>query len=170
MNWLGLLESVNLRKNCSKPHERLLLWPKLPTYFYDAKTIENNRQVCVNIDAIFHICQMVCPSATSCETYNWRIPKVIKFKLGTLIHVNMQMICITWKVKIGQVYFGLLPVVGGISVSIYSYFMATRETVKLLSRGCGENLGNCFQRPKDEGNSFPDLLHYRGTMVWLFPK
>ena len=26
------------------------------------------------------------------------------------------------------------------------------------------------QRPKAEGNSFPDLLHYRGTMVWLFPK
>ena len=56
------------------------------------------------------------------------------------------------------------------SATVYSYFMATRGPVKLLSRGSGEDLGNCCQRPKAEGNSFPDLLHYRGTMVWLFPK
>ena len=31
---------------------------------------------------------------------------------------------------------------------IYSYFMATRGTVKLWSRGSGEDLGNCCQRPK----------------------
>ena len=50
-NWLSLLESVNLRKICSKRHVKLLLWPKLPTYFDDVATIENNRQVLVNIDA-----------------------------------------------------------------------------------------------------------------------
>ena len=50
-------------------------------------------------------------------------------------------------------------------MTLYSYFMATRGTVKLLSRGSGEDLGNCCQRPKAEVNSFPDLLHYRGTMV-----
>ena len=59
MNWLVVLESVNLRKNCSKLHERLLLRPKLPTYFDDVTTIENNRQVRVNVDvtlvAIFRI-------------------------------------------------------------------------------------------------------------------
>ena len=38
-------------KTCSKLHVRLLLWPKLPTYFDDVTTIENNGQVCVNIDA-----------------------------------------------------------------------------------------------------------------------
>ena len=53
---------------------------------------------------------------------------------------------------------------------LYSYFMAKRITVKLLSRGSGEDLGNCCQRPKTEGKSFPDLLNYRGTMIWLFPK
>ena len=31
---------------------------------------------------------------------------------------------------------------------IYSYFMATRGTVKLLSRGSGEDLRNCWQRLK----------------------
>ena len=46
-----MLESVNLRKTCSKLHVRLLLWPKLPTYFDDVTIIENNRQVLVNIDA-----------------------------------------------------------------------------------------------------------------------
>ena len=47
-----MLESVNLTKTCSKPHESLLLlWPKLPTYFDDVKAIENNRQVRVNIYA-----------------------------------------------------------------------------------------------------------------------
>ena len=46
------LESVNLRKTYSKLHVRLLLWPKLPTYFGDVTTIENNWQVCVNIDAM----------------------------------------------------------------------------------------------------------------------
>ena len=54
-----LLESVNLRKNCSKLHERLLLRPKLHTYFDDVTTFENNRQVRVNVDvtlvAIFRI-------------------------------------------------------------------------------------------------------------------
>ena len=59
MNWLVVLESVNLRKNCSKFYERLLLRPKLPTYFDDVTTIENNRQVRVNVDvtlvAIFRI-------------------------------------------------------------------------------------------------------------------
>ena len=38
---------------------RLLLWPKLPTYFDDVTKMEHNRQVRVNIDAtlvaIFHI-------------------------------------------------------------------------------------------------------------------
>ena len=50
-NSLGLLESVNLRKTCSKLHVRLLLLSNLPTYFDDVATIENNRQVRVNIDA-----------------------------------------------------------------------------------------------------------------------
>ena len=40
----------------------------------------------------------------------------------------------------------------------------------LLSLGSGEDLGNCCKRPNASGNSFPDLLRYRGTMVWLFPK
>ena len=31
---------------------------------------------------------------------------------------------------------------------IYNYFMAMRRTVKLLSQGSGEDLGNCCQRPK----------------------
>ena len=48
---IGLLESVNHRKTCSKIHVSLLLWPKLPTYFDDVTTIENNRQVWVNVDA-----------------------------------------------------------------------------------------------------------------------
>ena len=59
MNKLGLLESVNLWKTCSKLHIRLLLWPKLPTYFDGVTTIENNRQVRVNVGvtlvAIFRI-------------------------------------------------------------------------------------------------------------------
>ena len=53
--------------------------------------------------------------------------------------------------------------------AIYSYFMDTLGKVKLLSQGSGEDLGNCCMRRKAEGNSAPDLLHYRGTMVWLFP-
>ena len=53
----------------------------------------------------------------------------------------------------------------GMRATEYSYFMDTRGTVKLLSRGSVEDLGNCCQRPKAEGISFPDLLHYRGTMV-----
>ena len=51
MNWLGLLDSVYPNKTCSKLHVRLLLSPKLPTYFDDITTIQNNRQVRVNIDA-----------------------------------------------------------------------------------------------------------------------
>ena len=39
-NWLSLLESVNIRKTCSKLHVRLILWSKLPTYFDDVTTIE----------------------------------------------------------------------------------------------------------------------------------
>ena len=52
-----MLESVNMRKTCSKLHVRLLLWPKLPTYFNDVTTIENNRQVNVaaTLVAIFRI-------------------------------------------------------------------------------------------------------------------
>ena len=50
-NLLGLLESVNLRKTCSKLLVKLLLWPKLPTCFDDVTTIENNRQVHVKIDS-----------------------------------------------------------------------------------------------------------------------
>ena len=47
-------------ENCSKPHVRLLLWPKLPTYFDDVTTIENNQQVRVNIDAtLFAIVRIV---------------------------------------------------------------------------------------------------------------
>ena len=42
--------------------------------------------------------------------------------------------------------------------TVYSYSMVTRGKVKLLSRGSGEDLGNCCQRPKAESNSFPDLL------------
>ena len=34
------------------------------------------------------------------------------------------------------------------SETVYSYFMATRGTVKLLSRGSREDLGNCCQRQK----------------------
>ena len=45
------MESINLRKTCSKLHVSLLLLPKLPTYFDDVTTIENNWQVCVNVDA-----------------------------------------------------------------------------------------------------------------------
>ena len=66
--------------------------------------------------------------------------------------------CLSKHDRYGKLYNGLRAIV-------YSYFMATRGTVKLLSRGSGEDLGNCCQRPKAEGNSFPDLLHYRGTMV-----
>ena len=44
-NWLGLLESVNLKKTCSKLHVWFLFWPKLPIYFDDVTTIENNWQV-----------------------------------------------------------------------------------------------------------------------------
>ena len=47
--------------------------------------------------------------------------------------------------------------------------MAMRGTVKLLSRGSGEDLGIKLL-PEAEGNSFPDLLHYLGTMVWLLRK
>ena len=39
-NWLSLLESVNLRKTCSKLHVRLPLRSKLPTYFDDVTTID----------------------------------------------------------------------------------------------------------------------------------
>ena len=46
-----LVDSINPRKTCSKLHERLFLRPKLPTYFDDVTTIENNRQVRVNVDA-----------------------------------------------------------------------------------------------------------------------
>ena len=61
--------------------------------------------------------------------------------------------------------------VGSVNVVIlYSYFKATRGAVKLLSRGSWEDLGNCCQRPKAEGKCFQDLLHYQGTMVWLFAK
>ena len=52
--------------------------------------------------------------------------------------------------------------------TLYSYYMAMRATVKLLSRGSWEDLGNCCQRPKAEGKNFQDLLHYQETMVWLF--
>ena len=38
-------------ENLLKINVGLLLWPKLPTYFDDVTTIENNRQVRVNIDA-----------------------------------------------------------------------------------------------------------------------
>ena len=51
--WLAEM-TVNLRKNLLKTsctNVRLLLWPKLPTYFDDVMTIENNRQVRVNVDA-----------------------------------------------------------------------------------------------------------------------
>ena len=70
--WLA--GSVNLRKTCSKLHVRFLLWPKFPTYFDDVTTIENNRQVSLNIDAtfiyivaIFHI-QFCC-----CLTIFWHL-------------------------------------------------------------------------------------------------
>ena len=33
-------------------------------------------------------------------------------------------------------------------VLVYSYFIATRGIVKLLSRGSGEDLVNCCQRPR----------------------
>ena len=49
----------------------------------------------------------------------------------------------------------------------YSYFMAMQGEVKLLSWGSGGDLGNLAEA---KGNSFPDLLHYQGTRVWLFPK
>ena len=39
--------------------------------------------------------------------------------------------------------------------TVYSYFMATRETVKLLSRGSGEDLGN--QLPRDNGLTVPQV-------------
>ena len=42
---------AGIGKSCSKLHIRLLLWPKLPTYFDDVMTMENNQQVRVNIDA-----------------------------------------------------------------------------------------------------------------------
>ena len=49
----------NLLKTSCQVHGRLFLWSKLPTYFDDVTTIENNRQVRVNIDvtlvAIFRI-------------------------------------------------------------------------------------------------------------------
>ena len=38
-------------ETCSKRHERLFLRPKLSTYFDDITTIENNRQVRVDVDA-----------------------------------------------------------------------------------------------------------------------
>ena len=44
--------------------------------------------------------------------------------------------------------------------TVSTYFMAMQGTVNLLSRGSGEDLGNCCKRPKAEDNSFPDLLHY----------
>ena len=50
MNLFGLLDSVNPSKTCSKLHGRLFLRSKLPTYFDDVMTIENNRQLRVNID------------------------------------------------------------------------------------------------------------------------
>ena len=66
-NWLGLLESVNLRKTCSKLHVRLLLWSKLPTYFDDVKTMENNGQVSVNVDAtLVAIFRNVQPFPSAC--------------------------------------------------------------------------------------------------------
>ena len=62
-NLFGLLDSVNPRKTCSKRHGRLFLWSKLPTYFDDVTTIENNRKVRVNIDvtlvAIFRILENI---------------------------------------------------------------------------------------------------------------
>ena len=55
---------TGIGKSCSKLHIRLLLWPKLPTYFDDVTTIENNQQVRVNVDvtlvAIFRIGQTDC--------------------------------------------------------------------------------------------------------------
>ena len=91
-NWLGLLESLNLRKTCSKLHVKLLLWPKLPTYFDDITTIENNRQVRVNIDAtlvaIFRIMWLdyVMHSLPSlCVGPSWRGGSEFRLRSGTVV-------------------------------------------------------------------------------------
>ena len=72
---LYLLESVNLRKTCSKLHVRLLLWSKLPIYFDDVRTMENNRQVRVNIDAtlvtIFCIIIRLNPGVGNCPVITY---------------------------------------------------------------------------------------------------
>ena len=70
-----------------------------------------------------------------------------------------------WERQDNRIDIGLTSYLVSSGSWIYSYFVATRGTVKLLSRGSAEDMGNCCQRPKAEGNSFPDLLHYRGTMV-----
>ena len=44
--------------------------------------------------------------------------------------------------------------------------MATWETVKPLSLGSKEDLENCYPRPSASDNSFLDLLHYLGTLIW----
>ena len=50
--------------------------------------------------------------------------------------------------------------------SIYSYVMATRGTVKLLSRGNGYDLGYCYPRQNAKVNSTPDLsTHFQCKMV-----
>ena len=59
--WLaGIRKS---EENLLKTSFKLLLWPKLLTYFDDVTPIENNRQVGVNIDAtlvaMFHIISVV---------------------------------------------------------------------------------------------------------------
>ena len=67
------MEYVNLRENLHKTSSKLLL--QLPTYFDDVTTIENNRQVRVNIDvtlvAIFRI--------TSWDHDLFRLMEVVNF-------------------------------------------------------------------------------------------
>ena len=66
-NCLGLLESVNLRKTCSKLHVRLPLRSKLPIYFDDVMTMENNRQVHVNIGhSVLEIVRLIGQSDLCC--------------------------------------------------------------------------------------------------------
>ena len=68
---------------------------------------------------------------------------------------------LTWAYDYCPTQFSWMPLIGLVlylvffapgmkdkHLIVYSYFKPTRGTVKLLSRGSGEDHGNCCQRPK----------------------